>query len=221
MHLSDEARTHADSDVYPFRHALPSRSARARLNATNTRRSRRQQVSQALKRAARPATGGSARAHELQQAWSCSSRVVEEAPACREQKRARDHVASAFGRCEVCSHGAERAGAGQVKRAHLWQCATSVAGPRFNGRLAALLKVRERSPAARHLVAKAAEKIHGASANRFLRVLVELGSGVERLRRGPLSRHRVSAAELTWVVQFGFRQVARSGAILRPIGPMQ
>ena len=94
MHLS-EARTRADSDVYPFRHALPSRSARARLNATDTRRSRRPQVNQTLKVAAPAAARRSARSHELQQAWSCSTHLVEEAPACREQKRARVHVADA------------------------------------------------------------------------------------------------------------------------------
>ena len=55
-------------------------------------------------------TRGSPRAQELQPARSCRRRLVEEAPACREQSRARDQVPSAFGRREVCSHGAERAG---------------------------------------------------------------------------------------------------------------
>ena len=47
---------------------------------------------------------------QLQQPQGQAERLVEEAPACREQSRARDQVPSAFGRREVCSHGAERAG---------------------------------------------------------------------------------------------------------------
>ena len=49
--------------------------------------------------------------------------------------------------------------------------------------LAAELQVAEHVLRSRHLVAKTEKKIHGESAGAFVVLVIELGSGVERLRR--------------------------------------
>ena len=109
FYLFDNIRTlnHAHPR-YPL--ALPRPPARSPQRAALPPHARRPQVHQSLQIARRPATRGYPRAQELQPARSCRRRLVKEAPACREQSRARDEVPSAFGRREVCSHGAERAG---------------------------------------------------------------------------------------------------------------
>ena len=106
--VRQHTHTQACAPRYPL--ALPRPPARSPQRAALPPHARRPQVNQSLQIAGRPATRGYPRAQPLQRPWSCSERVVEEAPACREQSRARDQVPSAFGRREVCSHGAERAG---------------------------------------------------------------------------------------------------------------
>ena len=93
---------------YPL--ALPRPPARSPQTAALAPHARREEVSQSLQMEPAPATRGSARAQQLQPPWSGSARLLEAAPACGQQSRARDQVPSAFGRREVCSHGAERAG---------------------------------------------------------------------------------------------------------------
>ena len=93
---------------YPL--ALPRPPARSPQTAALAPHARREEVSQSLQMEPAPATRGSARAQQLQPPWSGSARLLEAAPACGQQSRARDQVPSAFGRREVCSHGPERAG---------------------------------------------------------------------------------------------------------------
>ena len=106
--VRQHTHTQACAPRYPL--ALPRPPARSPQRAALPPHARRPQVIWSVQKAPAPVTRGYPRAQPLQRPWSCSERVVEEAPACREQSRARDQVPSAFGRREVCSHGAERAG---------------------------------------------------------------------------------------------------------------
>ena len=103
-------RTSATQRCLYTPHALLARSARARQNATLRPRARRAEVSQTLREPPRPVTRGFARPQQLQRLRAAPHGLVEEAPACGVQSRARDRIASVVGRREVCGHGTERAG---------------------------------------------------------------------------------------------------------------
>ena len=106
--VRQHTHTQACAPRYPL--ALPRPPARSPQRAALPPHARQPQVSQTLQISRRPVTRGYPRAQELQRPWSCSERLVEEAPAYGVQSHARDHVPLAFGRREVRSHGAERAG---------------------------------------------------------------------------------------------------------------
>ena len=97
--------------IYSARSPPPVRSARDKMRSSDhVRAGPSAEVSQTFKEPPRPATRGYPRAQQLQPPWSGSSRLVEEAPACGVQSRARDRIASVVGRREVCGRRTERAG---------------------------------------------------------------------------------------------------------------